>query len=185
MIAVILATLTVVTGVLALVGFFAGCFTARECWPPPSNGTGIATLGTNPGVGLGKVLVPGNSNRGVAFQAPIAGVVSFNYESGAYSVYPLGEEPEGVETWLTSVFVYRGDRAAWVGETISDGAAVLRLFGGQYSPTADEAATAATGRSSDLAVEQGEIFTLIAVDHQNAYSDNVGAVELRIEVISR
>ncbi|MGC8799888.1 MAG: hypothetical protein ACP5UR_06550 [Chloroflexus sp.] len=88
---------------------------------------------------LGTIRVFGNSNQGVQIQIPRSGIYRFTYRNGAYSTYPVGRAPENMKTWLTAVFIYKGDRALWKGNIIDDTALFLRLADMNYFSTSDEA----------------------------------------------
>ncbi len=125
---------------------------------------------------LGTIRIFGNSNQGVQIQIPKSGIYRFAYRSGAYSTYPVGRAPENTKTWLTAVFIYRGDRALWDGRRIKDESLFLRLADTSYWSTAEEAERAAQGQYVEAPLTQGETLTLIAVDHFDAYADNPGQV---------
>jgi len=125
---------------------------------------------------LGIIRVFGNSNRGVQIQIPRSGIYRFTYRSGSYSTYAVGRAPENVKTWLTAVFIYKGDRALWKGNIIDDTNLFLRLADMSYFTTSDEAEKAAQGQYVEAQLNQGDVITLIAVDGRDAYADNPGQV---------
>jgi hypothetical protein len=125
---------------------------------------------------LGTIRVFGNSNQGVQIQIPRSGVYRFAYRSGAYSTYPVGREPEGTSTWLTAIIIYRGDRAVWDGTRIKHESAFLRLADTSYRSSSEEAERSAQGQYLEAPLTEGEILTLIGVDHFDAYADNPGQV---------
>ena len=125
---------------------------------------------------LGTIIVFGNSNAGVQLQIPQSGIYRFAYRSGAYATYAVGNEPAGLKTWLTAVFIYKGDRALWNGTTIDDTNLLLRLADMKYFSSSDEAEKAAQGQYLEVPLNQGDVLTLIAVDALDAYPDNPGKV---------
>ncbi len=125
---------------------------------------------------LGTIRVFGNSNQGVQIQAPRSGVYRFAYRSGAYSTYPVGRAPENTKTWLTTILIYRGDRAVWDGTRIKHESALLRLADTSYWSSSEEAERSAQGQYLEVTLIEGEILTLIAVDYFDAYADNPGQV---------
>lgn len=125
---------------------------------------------------LGTIRVFGNSNQGVQIQVPRSGVYRFAYQSGAYSTYPVGRAPEDTKTWLTAILVFRGDRAAWDGTRIKHESAFLRLADTGYWSSSEEAERSAQGQYLEAPLTEGEILTLIGVDHFDAYADNPGQV---------
>lgn len=125
---------------------------------------------------LGTIRVFGNSNQGVQIQVPRSGIYRFAYRSGSYSTYPAGRAPENTKTWLTAIIVFRGDRALWDGTRIKHESALLRLADTGYWSSADEAERSAQGQYLETNLTEGEILTLIGVDHFDAYADNPGQV---------
>jgi hypothetical protein len=125
---------------------------------------------------LGTIIVFGNSNAGVQIEIPQSGIYRFAYRSGAYATYAVGNEPAGVQTWLTAVFIYEGDRATWNGTTIDDTNLLIRLADMKYFSSSDEAEKAAQGQYLEVPLNQGDVLTLIAVDALDAYTDNPGKV---------
>ena len=127
---------------------------------------------------LGPITVFGNSNAGVQITIPETGVYRFAYRGGAYATYAIGVSPSGLKTWLTSVFIFQGSHALWDGRRIRDENLFLRLADMHYWDTAEEAESAAEGQYVEAQLSQGEVLTLIAVDHYDAYADNPGQVVL-------
>ena len=125
---------------------------------------------------LGTLRIFGNSNQGLQVQIPQSGIYRFAYRSGAYSTYPVGYAPPETNTWLTAVLIFRGDRALWDGTRIEDESAFLRLADTRYWASAEEAERSAQGQYVETQLTQGDVLTLIAVDHFNAYADNPGQV---------
>ena len=125
---------------------------------------------------LGTIQIFGNSNQGTQIQIPQSGIYRFAYKSGAYATYPIGGAPENTKTWLTSVFIFRLDRALWDGRRIKDESLFLRLADTKYWASAEEAEQSAQGQYVEAQLKQGEVLTLIAVDHFEAYADNPGQV---------
>lgn len=125
---------------------------------------------------LGTIRVFGNSNAGVQIQIPETGIYRFAYRSGAYSTYAIGNAPPDIKTWLTAVFIYRGPQALWDGRRIRDESLFLRLADMKYWASAEEAENAAQGQYVEAQLTQGDVLTLIAVDHFDAYADNPGYV---------
>lgn len=125
---------------------------------------------------LGTIRVFGNSNQGVQIQIPGSGVYRFAYRSGAYSTYPIGRAPENTKTWLTAIIIFRGDRAVWDGTRIEHESAFLRLADTGYWSSSEEAERSAQGQYLEAPLTEGEILTLIGVDHFDAYADNPGQV---------
>jgi len=125
---------------------------------------------------LGTIRVFGNSNQGVQIQIPRSGIYRFTYRSGAYSTYPAGREPENTKTWLTSIVIFRGDRAIWDGTRIKHEDAFLLLADTGYWSSSEEAERSAQGQYLEAPLSEGDVLTLIAVDHFDAYADNPGQV---------
>jgi hypothetical protein len=125
---------------------------------------------------LGTLRIFGNSNQGIQIEIPKSGIYRFAYESGAYAIYPIGGAPENTKTWLTAIHIYRGDRALWDGRRIKDESLFLRLADTKYWASAEEAEQSAQGQYVEAQLNQGDVFTLIAVDHFDAYADNPGQV---------
>ena len=125
---------------------------------------------------LGTIIVFGNSNSGVQAQIQQSGIYRFAYRSGSYATYAVGNEPEGVKTWLTAVFIFKGNRALWNGKIIDDTNLFLRLADMKYFSTSAEAEQAAQGQYVEAQLNQGDILTIIAVDALDAYADNPGKV---------
>jgi hypothetical protein len=125
---------------------------------------------------LGTIRVFGNSNAGVQIEIPETGIYRFSYRSGAYSTYAIGNSPEGAKTWLTAVFIYRGNQALWDGRRIKDESLFLRLADMKYWDSAESAENAAKGQYVEAQLAKGDVLTLIAVDHFDAYADNPGQV---------
>jgi hypothetical protein len=125
---------------------------------------------------LGTIIVFGNSNAGIQVQIPQSGIYRFAYRSGAYATYAIGNEPAGTKTWLTAVFIYKGDRALWNGRIIDDTNLFLRLADMKYFATSDEAEKAAQNQYVEMQLNQGDVLTLIGVDALDAYADNPGKV---------
>lgn len=127
---------------------------------------------------LGTIRVFGNSNQGVQIQVPRSGIYRFAYRSGAYSTYPVSRAPENTRTWLTAILIYRGDRAVWDGTRIKHESALLRLADTAYWSSAEEAEKSAQGQYLETPLSEGEILTVIAVDHFDTYADNPGQVAI-------
>ena len=125
---------------------------------------------------LGTIRVFGNTNAGVQIQIPETGIYRFSYRSGAYSTYAIGNSPADTKTWLTAVFIFRGDKALWDGTRIMDESLFLRLADMNYWDSAEGAESAAQGQYVEAQVNQGDVLTLIGVDHFDAYADNPGQV---------
>jgi len=125
---------------------------------------------------LGTIRIFGNSNQGVQIQIPRSGIYRFTYRSGAYSTYPIGRAPENTKTWLTAIMIFRGDRAVWDGTRIKHENAFLRLADTGYWSSSEEAERSAQGHYLEASLNEGEVLTLIAVDHFDAYADNPGQV---------
>lgn len=125
---------------------------------------------------LGTIRIFGNSNQGVQIWIPQSGIYRFAYRSGAYSTYPVDGAPANTNTWLTAIFVFRGDRALWDGRRIKDESLFLRLADTKYWASAEEAEKSAQGQYVEAQLNQGDVLTLIAVDHFDAYADNPGQV---------
>ncbi len=125
---------------------------------------------------LGTIRVFGNSNAGVQIEIPETGIYRFSYRSGAYSTYAVGNSPADTKTWLTAVFIYRGNQALWDGRRIKDESLFLRLADMKYWDSAESAENAAQGQYVEAQLAKGDILTLIAVDHFDAYADNPGQV---------
>lgn len=133
---------------------------------------------------LGTIIVFGNSNAGIQVQIPQSGIHRFAYRSGAYATYAVGNEPAGTKTWLTAVFIYKGDRALWNGRIIDDTNLFLRLADMKYFSTSDEAEKAAQGQYVEMQLNQGDVLTLIAVDALDAYADNPGKIFIEWSLIT-
>jgi len=127
---------------------------------------------------LGTIRVFGNSNAGVQIQIPETGIYRFSYQSGAYATYATGNAPTNTKTWLTAVLVYRGNQALWDGRRIKDESSFLRVADMKYWDSAESAEKAAQGQYTEAQLSQGDVLTLIAVDHFDAYADNPGQVIL-------
>lgn len=127
---------------------------------------------------LGTIIVFGNSNAGVQVQIPQSGIYRFAYRSGAYATYAIGNEPADTKTWLTAVFIYKGNSASWNGRIINDTDLFLRLADMKYFSTSDEAEKAAQNQYVEAQLNQGDVLTLIAVDALDSYADNPGKVFL-------
>lgn len=125
---------------------------------------------------LGTIRIFGNSNQGAQIQIPQSGIYRFAYKSGAYATYPIGGAPENTKTWLTAIFIYQGDRALWDGRRIKDESLFLRLADTKYWASAEEVEQSAQGQYVEAQLNQGDVLTLIAVDHFDAYADNPGQV---------
>ena|SRR5487761_2380663 len=82
--------------------------------------------------------------------------------------------------WLTAVMVFQGTSAQWQGETIDGSQALLNLFATSYFATEQGAEDSAKGQSESASLTAGQSITLIAVDSQSYYYDNVGGVNLTI-----
>lgn len=125
---------------------------------------------------LGTIRVFGNSNSGVQIQISETGIYRFSYRSGAYSTYAVGNSPADTKTWLTAVFIYRGDKALWDGRRIKDESLFLRLADMKYWESMESAENAAQGQYVEAQLNQGDVLTLIGVDHFDSYADNPGQV---------
>ena len=125
---------------------------------------------------LDTIRIYGNSNAGVQIEIPKTGIYRFSYQSGAYSTYADGSSPADTKTWLTSVLVFRGDKALWDGRRIKDESIILRLADKNYFDSAESAEGAAQGQYVEAQFNKGDVLTLIAVDHFDAYADNFGQV---------
>jgi hypothetical protein len=125
---------------------------------------------------LGLLRVLGNSNRGVQIQAQQRGTYRFTYQSGAYSTYPIGNPPQDMNTWRTAIFIFRGDRALWDATRLKDESALLRLADSKYQASAEGAEQSAQGLYLETDLSEGDVLTLIAVDHMDSYADNPGQV---------
>jgi hypothetical protein len=118
----------------------------------------------------------GNSKQGIQIQIPSSGIYRFVYRDGSYSTYPIGGAPSDTKTWLTAVFIFYGDKALWDGTRIKDEELFLRLADTKYWASAEEVENSAEGQYVEAQLSEGDILTLIAVDHLNAYADNPGQV---------
>jgi hypothetical protein len=125
---------------------------------------------------LGTIRIFGNSNSGVQIRIPESGIYRFAYRDGAYATYAVGNEPPNMNTWLTAVFIFRGDQALWDGRRIKDESLLLRLADMKYRASAEEAEKAAQGQYVEAQLNQGDVLTLIAADYFDAYADNPGQV---------
>lgn len=125
---------------------------------------------------LGTLRIFGNSNAGTQIQIPETGIYRFSYRSGAYSTYSVGNSPSDTKTWLTAVLIFRGNTALWDGRRIKDESILLRLADMKYWDSAESAESAAQGQYVEAQLSQGDVLTLIAVDHFDAYGDNPGQV---------
>jgi hypothetical protein len=125
---------------------------------------------------LGTIRIFGNSNSGVQIQIPETGIYRFSYRSGTYATYAIGNAPADTKTWLTAILIYRGDQALWDGRRIKDESSFLRLADMKYWESAESAERAAQGQYVEAQLSQGDVLTLIAVDHFDAYADNPGQV---------
>lgn len=134
-------------------------------------------------VSLGTIRVFGNSNQGIQIEVQESGVHRLAYQSGAYATYPVGGAPESTKTWLTAVLIFRGDRALWDGRRIRDESLFLRLADTNYWASAEEAEQSAQGQYVEAQPSQGDVLTLIAVDHFDAYADNPGQVVIEWSIL--
>ena len=125
---------------------------------------------------LGTIIVFGNSNAGIQVEISQSGIYRFAYRNGAYATYTVGNEPVDTKTWLTAVFIYKGNSASWNGRIINDTDLFLRLADMKYFSTSDEAEKAAQGQYVEAQLNQGDVITLIAVDAFDSYADNPGNV---------
>jgi hypothetical protein len=125
---------------------------------------------------LGIIRILGNSNQGIQIKVPETGIYRFSYKSGSYATYPVGGAPKDLKTWLTAVCFFRGDRALWDGTRLRTEDALLRLTDVGYRLSAEEAENVAYGQYLDVQLTEGDILTLIAVDHLDAYADNPGQI---------
>jgi hypothetical protein len=125
---------------------------------------------------LGTIRIFGNSNSGTQIQIPETGIYRFSYRSGAYSTYSVGNSPPDTKTWLTAVLIFRGDKALWDGRRIMDESIFLRLADMNYLDSAESAESAAQGQYAEAQLSQGDVLTLIGVDHFDSYGDNPGQV---------
>ena len=125
---------------------------------------------------LGTLRIFGNSSQGLQVEIPESGIYRFAYRSGAYSTYPVGFAPPETDTWLTSVLIFRSDKAEWEGVRIRHERAFLRLADTRYWASAEAAERAAQGQYVEAQFNQGDVLTLIGVDHIDAYGDNPGQV---------
>jgi len=132
---------------------------------------------------LGTIRVFGNSNQGIQIQIPQSGIYRFAYQGGAYATYPIGGAPANTKTWLTAVFIYRGDRALWDGTRIKDESLFLRLADTKYWASAEEAEQSAQGQQVEAQLSEGDLLTLIGVDHFDAYADNPGQVVVEWSIV--
>jgi hypothetical protein len=133
---------------------------------------------------LGTLRLFGNSNQGLQVQIPESGIYRFVYREGSYSTYPVGFAPPETDTWLTSVLIFRGDKALWDGPRIKHERTFLRLADTKYWASAEEAEKAAQGQYVEAQLNQGDILTLIGVDHFDAYTDNPGQVIIEWFLVS-
>ena len=154
--------------------------TSQPLTPVPVTQSGIPTSTPEPQgpsiQSLGTIRVFGNSNAGVQIQIPETGIYRFTYRGGAYATYAIGNAPPDTKTWLTAVFIFRGPQALWDGRRIKDENVFLRLADMKYWASAEEAENAAQGQYVEAQLNQGDVLTLIAVDHFDAYADNPGHV---------
>lgn len=146
--------------------------------------TSLATATTEPQgptiTSLGTVRIFGNSNQGVQVQISETGIYRFSYRSGSYSTYGIGMSPSGVKTWLTAVHIFRGDSAKWEGRTISTEGLLAKMADTGYWFAESEAENAGDGKYTELYLNNGDILTLVAVDHFDAYADNPGQVVVEL-----
>jgi len=161
--------------------------TSQPFTPVPAVQSEIPTSTTEPQgptvQSLGTIRIFGNSNAGVQIQIPETGIYRFAYRGGAYATYAVGNAPSDTETWLTSVFIYRGPQALWDGRRIKDESLFLRLADMKYWASAEEAESAAQGQYVEAQLSQGDVLTLIAVDHFDAYADNPGQVTVEWSLV--
>jgi uncharacterized iron-regulated membrane protein len=128
---------------------------------------------------LGSLYIKGNSNQGIQITIPKTGNYRFEYLDGAYSAYPIGYANSDEHPWLTSIVVFPGDSVPWNGETMMTGEQLTSIADtNQIVYTQEEAIDLAKGQYTDTYLTQGQVFTLVAVDSQNAYYDNQGFVDL-------
>jgi hypothetical protein len=132
---------------------------------------------------LGTIRIFGNSNAGAQLEIRETGIYRFSYRSGAYATYAVGDAPADTKTWLTAVFIYRGDQALWDGVRLKDESLFLRLADMKYWDSAESAENAAQGQYVEGQLTQGDVLTLIAVDHFDAYADNPGQVILEWSLV--
>jgi len=125
---------------------------------------------------LGSIIVMGNSNTGVQIQIPRSGIYRFAYHSGAYADYAIGKEPHNTNTWLTQIFIYKGQGASWNGRIIQLDNLLIRLADTGHWPSADEAEQNAQGQFAEALLSEGDVITLIAVDAFDSYADNPGKI---------
>lgn len=128
----------------------------------------------------------GNMSNGVQFTLPnMAGLYRFKYVSGAYSIYAIGAEPPGVKTWLTSVFIFRGDQVPYDDEILRKSQAVLALADIPYSATKEDAVQKASQDHDGLKVRfsAGEVISLVGVDHRSYFSENPGEVIVNVTYV--
>ncbi len=126
-------------------------------------------------VSLGTLSVPGNSSEGVRFPVNQAGLYTFKYVRGAYSVYPVGSIPAGEATWLTAVRVFKNRPIVWEGTAISN-FPDYNAADAPYSFNASEAEAKVRGQTTPISLLQGDYLILAAVDGRPYYSDNPGEV---------
>lgn len=151
--------------------------TAAQPSPPPTvTITPDVTTKLSTPEYLGLLHNQGNNNRGIQISIPKSGNYRFMYKDGAYSVYPTGQAPPNTPPWLTAVFIFKGNLVIWNGENI--GEPFLRVADTHYSYTQAEAIKKAQGEITDSHFNQGETLTLVGVDSQSAYKDNIGYVDL-------
>ena len=128
---------------------------------------------------IGFVSVLANSNDGLRFTADSAGRYEFKYSSGAYSTYPIDRIPDGLDTWLTAIRIFKNKPAQWNGEAISNSPDVSAIDFG-YSSSSNEAEAKAQDKVASITLLKGEYLTLVAVDGRPYYSDNPGEVSFEV-----
>ena len=119
---------------------------------------------------------------GIRFTAPETGRYIFKYISGAYSIYPINEAPNGVKTWLTAIRVFKNRDVEWNGVAISD-LPDARAADYAYSDNAAEAEVKAMGNTTVLSLQKDDYIILVAVDERTYYSDNPGEVIFEVQYL--
>ena len=111
--------------------------------------------------------------NGVQFTVPATGTYRVSLTSGAYGVWPLGQDPSGQDHWRTLLYSYKNRAVAWCGP----GELVpcnpdFSLGVAPMSTTYAAAEAAGKGDFFDVDLNAGDYIMMIAPDGQTGYCGN-------------
>jgi hypothetical protein len=118
-----------------------------------------------------------NAVGGVQYRIERTGTYKFEYLDGTFSAWPGDQGP-----WETTIVAFRGSSPIRDGSALSRGQQLFALGDLGKIGSKEEALSRAKNSptSYQVALNAGDIVTLVAVDDDWAYNDNPGSVTVRV-----